>query len=121
MAPPPFDIRHELSKLKIPMPLSSIFKNPAHKREVSEFLGMREQSQAQPAKAQPVQNRNAGQPPNMMVLCDEMPLQADLINLQDDAPKIVIGNLPKGNDQLTPPFYITLELQNLHLHNCLYD
>ena len=57
----------------------------------------------------------------MMVLCYEAPLQVDLINLQDDASNLVLGNLPDGNNQLTPPWYIALELQDLHLHNCLYD
>lgn len=56
-----------------------------------------------------------------MVLSDEAPLQADLINLQDDAINRVLGNLPDGIYQLTPPFYITLELQYLNLHNRLYD
>ena len=46
--------------------------------------------------------------------------KANLINIQDDAPKIVLGNLPEGRDELTPPFYITLELKGLHLHNFLY-
>ena len=52
-----------------------------------------------------------------MVLQDEISLQADLINIQDDAPKIVLGNLPDGKNHLNSPFYITLELKNLHLHN----
>jgi hypothetical protein len=30
---------------------------------------------------------------------------------------IVFVNLPDGRDELTPPFYKTLELQNLHLHD----
>ena len=38
-----------------------------------------------------------------MVLCYEAPLQVDLINLQDDASNLVLGNLPDGNNQLTPP------------------
>lgn len=56
-----------------------------------------------------------------MALPNEIPLQVDLINIEDDGPKIVMGTLTSGNDQLTPPLYITVELQNLHLHNCLYD
>jgi hypothetical protein len=56
-----------------------------------------------------------------MVLQNDIPLQVDLINLQDDTPKIVLGNFPDGRNELTPPFYITLELKNLHLHHCLYD
>lgn len=43
-----------------------------------------------------------------MALQGEIPLQVDIINLQDDASKIWLGNLPYGNDHLTPPFYITL-------------
>nr|KUM48007.1 hypothetical protein ABT39_MTgene5002 [Picea glauca]QHR86569.1 hypothetical protein Q903MT_gene572 [Picea sitchensis] len=57
----------------------------------------------------------------MMAFQDDIPLQADLINLKDDAPNIMLGNLPDGRDELTPPFYLTLEIQNIHLHDCLYD
>jgi len=56
------------------------------------------------AKAQSSQPRDAGQATNVMILQDEPPMQADLINLQDDAPKIVLGTLPDGSDELTPPF-----------------
>lgn len=34
--------------------------------------------------------------------------------------KIVLGTLPDGNDHFSPPFYITLELQDLYLNNFLY-
>jgi hypothetical protein len=56
-----------------------------------------------------------------MILSDEAPFQADLLNCQYDSPKIVLGNFPNRIEELTPPFYITLELQDLHLRNCLYD
>ena len=58
---------------------------------------------------------------NVMVLSDETLLQDYLIKLQDDAPNIVLWNLLDRIDHSTPPFYITLELQNLHVHKCLYD
>jgi hypothetical protein len=54
-----------------------------------------------------------------MVLYDEIPLHTGLINHQDDAPKIVLGNMPDQNSHLTPLIYIILELQNLHLHHYL--
>jgi hypothetical protein len=53
----------------------------------------------------------------MMAFQDDIPLQADLINLKDDAPKIMLGNLPDGRDELTPPFYLILEIKNIHLHD----
>ena len=55
----------------------------------------------------------------MMILSDEASPPCKL-TLQDDAPKGVLGNLPDRIDQLTSPFDITLELQDLHLHNCLW-
>lgn len=39
----------------------------------------------------------------MMILNDEAPLQADLINLQDDATNIVLGTPPDGILHLTYP------------------
>jgi hypothetical protein len=66
-----------------------------------------------------VQNKNISQATNMMVLYDEIPLHTGLINHQDDAPKIVLGNMPDQNSHLTPLIYIILELQNLHLHHYL--
>lgn len=50
------------------------------------------------------QNRAAGQVSNVMTLQDEVPLQAYLINLQDDAPNIVLGNLPDGRDEFLDCF-----------------
>ena len=56
-----------------------------------------------------------------MGLIYESPLQYNHINLQDDSPKIVLRNIPNEGDHITPPFYITLEFLNFHMHNCLYD
>jgi hypothetical protein len=50
------------------MPLSEIVKIPAHRKEVSEFLGVKEKPQAQPVRDSAFQNRNARH--DMMVMCD---------------------------------------------------
>lgn len=57
----------------------------------------------------------------MMVLSHESPLQANLTNVLDSTPKVIIGNPIDGHDLISLPVYITLELQDLHLQNCLYD
>lgn len=56
-----------------------------------------------------------------MILSDESPFRANLMNLYDDALEIVICNPLDGHDLLTTSFYNTLELQDLHVHNYLYD
>lgn len=52
----------------------------------------------------------------MKFLRYEPPFQDNLIELSNDTPNIVIGNPLDGHDLLTP-FYITLEFEDLHLHN----
>ena len=36
-------------------------------------------------------------------------------------PKIIVGNILDARDHITSPFYITIGIQNLHIHNCLYN
>lgn len=44
-----------------------------------------------------------------MVLTHDLTLQDELINLFENTPKIMVGNLVDSHDSLSPPFYISLE------------
>jgi len=50
------------------MPLFEVVKNPAHWKEVSEFLGVREQPQTQPARTKIPQSIPAGPVSNILAL-----------------------------------------------------
>ena len=45
----------------------------------------------------------------------------DTINLQDDAPMIMFGPHSDKIDDYVPPFYITLEVHDMLLHNAMLD
>ena len=53
------------------------------------------------------------------VSTDEIP--ADSINLQDDTPTIMFGPHLDRVVDLVPPFYITLQIQDMLLHNAMLD
>jgi ribonuclease HI len=46
---------------------------------------------------------------------------ADFVNLQDDKPTITIGHVIEDRDDSCPPFYISLNVHEKFLHNCLLD
>jgi ribonuclease HI len=45
----------------------------------------------------------------------------DFVNLQDDKPKVTIGPMIEDRDDSCPPFYISLNVHDKILHNCLLD
>ena len=45
----------------------------------------------------------------------------DSINLQEDAPTIVLGPHSDKMDDSVPPFYVTLQIQDMLLHNAMLD
>jgi hypothetical protein len=45
----------------------------------------------------------------------------DFINLQDDNPKVTIGPMIEDRDDSCPPLYISLNVHDKLLHNCLLD
>jgi hypothetical protein len=44
-----------------------------------------------------------------------------VINLQDEKPTIVLGPIVEETDDSTPPFYVSLNVHEKILHNCLLD
>jgi hypothetical protein len=46
---------------------------------------------------------------------------AGFVNLQDDKPTVTIGPMIEDRDDSCPPFYISLNVHDKILHNCLLD
>ena len=49
------------------------------------------------------------------------PLDADFVSLQDDKPTVILGPMIEELDESCPPFYISLNIHDKILHNCLLD
>ena len=49
------------------------------------------------------------------------PIDANYVNLQDDNPILTIGPMVEDRDNSFPPFYISLNVHDKILHNCLLD
>ena len=49
------------------------------------------------------------------------PLDVEFVNLQDDKPIVILGPMIEELDESFPPFYISLNIHDKLLHNCLLD
>jgi hypothetical protein len=87
-----FNFKHEIQKIRIPMPLTELIKHEEFKKHFSELL----QSEAS---------------------C----LPTDSINLQDEMPVVVLGPMVEDKDDSSPPFYTSLNIHDKVLHSCLMD
>jgi ribonuclease HI len=87
-----FNFKHEIQKIRIPVPLSELVKNEDFKRSISKLL-----------------QSESPQPPS------------DSINLQDEKPAVVLGPMVEDRDDSSPPFYTSLNIHDKVLHNCLMD
>jgi len=87
-----FSLENEINKIKIPIPLVELAKNPIYRKQIAKMINFSE---------------------------DES--QADVINLEDDKPNIVFGPHFEGARDTVAPFYITLTLFDHLLHNCMLD
>lgn len=87
-----FNLENELNKIKIPMPLVELAKNPIYKKQI--------------AKA---------------IIFSDAECHADVINLQDERPTIMFGAHIENNKDSVAPFYITLTVHDHLLHNCMLD
>jgi hypothetical protein len=91
-SPTSFILEHELRKIKIPVPLTKLLKNEPFKKSIMKFL-------------QPT--------PSSVSLV--------VISQQDENPAITMGpHIEYGSDS-SPPFYISLNVHDKILHNCLMD
>ena len=91
-----FNLKNELGKIKIPMPLTKLMKNLSYKELVLKMISL--------ANNQPI---------------------SDTVNLQEENPKIFIGSSlaekTENEASASPPFYITMTVHEQMIHNCLLD
>jgi hypothetical protein len=87
-----FSLENEINKIKIPIPLVELAKNPIYRKQIAKMISFSENES-----------------------------QADVINLEDDKPNIVFGPHFEGAKDTVAPFYITLTLFDHLLHNCMLD
>jgi ribonuclease HI len=87
-----FSFENELNKIKIPIPLVELAKNPAYRKQIAKAMGVY-----------------------------ELESQSDVINLEDDRPNITFGPHFEGSKDNIAPFYITLNIHDQLLHNCMLD
>jgi len=91
-APYSFNFEAEIQKIKIPIPLVELMKNDSFKKDILKSLDPKTISTS-----------------------------ADIINLQDEKPTIVLGPMIEDRDDSSPPFYISLNIHDKTLHNFLLD
>jgi hypothetical protein len=89
----PLRLIHEISKIKIPIPLTELVKKNSYRSQILKWL--------QPSSV--------------------VDLVTDVINLQYENPTIVLGTIVEERDESTPPFYVSLNVHDKSLHNCLLD
>jgi hypothetical protein len=89
----PFILEHEISKIKIPIPLTKLVKTNSYRSYIFKWL--------QPS-----------------FVIDPV---TDVINLQDEKPTIVLGPIVEERDDSTPPFYVSLNVHDKIIHNILLD
>ena len=87
-----FNLQKELEKVKILVPLIKLLKKPSYKAQVSQFM----------------LSRGIGPLP-------------DSLNLQEERPMVVFGPHVEYLDSATPPFYVSLVIHDLLLHNFMLD
>jgi hypothetical protein len=78
-----FSFENEINRIKIPIPLVELAKNPAYRKQVTKVIGFSDQES-----------------------------QYDVINLEDDNPNINFGPHFEGSRDTIAPFYITLNVQD---------
>ena len=87
-----FNVEKELERVKIPIPLSELSKNPRYKNQVAKWI----------------QNTSVY-------------AKGDIIILQDEKLAIVFGPSSDMTDEIVPPFYVTLMKNDSMLYNCMLD
>jgi hypothetical protein len=85
-------LENEINKIKIPMPLVELAKNPIYKKQIAK-----------------------------MIKCFDIESHADMINLEDERPTIMFGLHTENVKDYVAPFYITLTVHDHLLHNCMLD
>ena len=86
-----FSFENEINKIKIPIPLVELAKNPIYRKQITKVMSV-----------------------------SELEIQFDILNLEDDKPNITFGPHFEGAKDIAP-FYITLNVYDQFLHNCMLD
>jgi hypothetical protein len=87
-----FSFENEINKIKIPIPLVELAKNPVYQKQITKAMGV-----------------------------SELESQSDVLNLEDDKPNITFCPHFEGAKDTIAPFYITLNVYDQLLHNCMLD
>ena len=87
-----FILENEINKIKIPIPLVELAKNPMYWKQITK-----------------------------MIKFSDLESQSDVINLEDDKPNINFGLHFKGTMDIISPLCITLNVKDRLLHNCMLD
>jgi len=87
-----FNVEKKLERVKIPIPLSKLSKNPGYKNQVSKWI----------------QNTSVD-------------AEGDIISLQDEKQTVVFCPSSDMIDEIVPPFYVTLKTNDSMLYNCMLD
>jgi hypothetical protein len=85
-------LENELNKIKIPMPLVELAKNPIYKKQIAKMINF-----------------------------SNLECHANVINLQDERPTIMFVPHIENTKDFVAPFYITLIVHDHLLHNCMLD
>ena len=85
-----FSLENEINKIKIPIPLVELAKNPAYRKQITKMINF-----------------------------SDLESQFDVINLEDDKININFGPHFKGTRDTISSFYITLNVEDRLLHNTL--
>jgi hypothetical protein len=87
-----FSLENKINKIKIPIPLVKLAKNPAYRKKITKMIGFL-----------------------------DLEIHFDVINLEYDKTNITFGPHFEGARDIVAPFYITLNVHNQLLHNCMLD
>jgi hypothetical protein len=87
-----FIFENEINKINIPIPLVELAKNLVYQKQITKAMGV-----------------------------SELESQSDVLNLEDDKPNITFGPHFEGAKDTIAPFYITLNVYDQLLHNCMFD
>jgi hypothetical protein len=87
-----FSFQNEINKIKIPIPLVELAKNPIYWKQITKVMGVL-----------------------------ELERQSDILNMEDEKPNITFGPHFEGAKDTISPFYITLNVYDQLLHNSMLD
>lgn len=81
-----------MERVKIPIPLAELSKNPGYKNQVSKWI--------KPSSVD---------------------IEGDVISLEDEKPSVLFGPIFDMIYEILPPFYVTLKAHDFLLYNCMLD